>query len=379
MKAVIYARYSSDNQREESIEGQLRECGAYAEREGITIVNNYIDRALSAKTDNRPAFQQMIEDGKKNLFDAILVWKLDRFARNRTDSAIYKAVLRKNNVKVVSATEKISDGPEGIILEAMIEGMSEYFSAELSQKVSRGMTENALKSKFNGGNYTFGYAIDENGHFSPDPLAAPIVVEVFQKYADGATVQSMANELIARNIRTTKGNPMNYNRVHHMLTNRRYLGEYKFKDVTIPDAFAPIIPQALFDEVQRRMEKNKKAPATRKAKQEYILSGKLFCGKCGEQMVGECGRGKMGKVYFYYKCANAKRRKCDKKSAQKAWIEDLAVRHTLEALNDENLVDKVVDTLFEMQNRENVNLPLLEKQLADTEKAINNMYLSSKK
>ena len=89
MTAVIYARYSSDNQREESIEGQIRECTAYAEKNGITIVKHYIDRAISAKTDNRPEFQQMIKDSDKKLFDIVLVWKLDRFARNRYDSARY--------------------------------------------------------------------------------------------------------------------------------------------------------------------------------------------------------------------------------------------------------------------------------------------------
>ena len=131
MKAVIYARYSSDNQREESIEGQLRECKEYAEKNGITILCSYIDRALSAKTDNRPEFQNMVQDSAKGLFDTVLVWKLDRFARNRYDSAHYKAILRRNGVKVVSATENISDGPEGIILESMLEEMAEYYSCLL--------------------------------------------------------------------------------------------------------------------------------------------------------------------------------------------------------------------------------------------------------
>lgn len=110
MTAVIYARYSSDNQREESIEGQIRECTAYAEKNGITIVKHYIDRAISAKTDNRPEFQQMIKDSDKKLFDIVLVWKLDRFARNRYDSARYKTQLKKNGVKLMSATEIISEG-----------------------------------------------------------------------------------------------------------------------------------------------------------------------------------------------------------------------------------------------------------------------------
>lgn len=151
MKAVIYARYSSDNQREESIEGQIRECTAFAEKNNITILRHYIDRAFSAKTDNRPEFQNMIKDSGKRLFDMIIVWKLDRFARNRYDSARYKTALKKNGVKVVSATEVISDGAEGIILESVLEGYAEYYSADLSEKVVRGMTENALKSKYNGG------------------------------------------------------------------------------------------------------------------------------------------------------------------------------------------------------------------------------------
>ena len=129
MNGVIYARYSSDNQREESIEGQLRECKEYAERNGITILGTYIDRALSAKTDNRPEFQHMIKDSAKGLFDIALVWKLDRFARNRYDSARYKNILKKNGVKVISARENISEGSEGIILDAMLEGYAEYYSA----------------------------------------------------------------------------------------------------------------------------------------------------------------------------------------------------------------------------------------------------------
>ena len=145
MKAVIYARYSSDNQREESIEGQLRECKEYAEKNSITILSTYIDRALSAKTDNRPEFQHMIKDSAKGLFDIVLVWKLDRFARNRYDSAHYKATLRKNGVKVVSATEAIAEDSTGILLESLLEGYAEFYSAELSEKVIRGRTENALK------------------------------------------------------------------------------------------------------------------------------------------------------------------------------------------------------------------------------------------
>jgi len=151
MKAVIYARYSSDNQREESIEGQLRERKEYAEKNGITLLTTYIDRALSAKTDNRPEFQRMVKDSAKGLFDMVIVWKLDRFSRGRYDSAHYKRILKKNGVKVVSATERIAEDSTGILLESLLEGYAEFYSAELSEKVKRELTENALKCKCNGG------------------------------------------------------------------------------------------------------------------------------------------------------------------------------------------------------------------------------------
>ena len=191
MIGVIYARYSSDSQREESIEGQLRECYAFAEKQGISIMDTYIDRALSAKTDNRPAFQQMIKDSAKQKFDLIIVWKLDRFARNRYDSARYKNTLKKNNVRVISATESISEGSEGILLESVLEGMAEYYSVDLSEKVTRGMTENALKCKFNGGTVPIGYVINKDQMFEVDPVKAPSVVAAFQAYADGKTIKEI--------------------------------------------------------------------------------------------------------------------------------------------------------------------------------------------
>ena len=147
MKAVIYARYSTESQREESIEGQIRECTEYAARNGITLLRTYIDRALSARTADRPEFQRMIADSEGGLFDAVLVWKLDRFSRDRYDSTHYKHILKKHGVRVISAKENISDGPEGIILESMLEGYAEYYSAELSQKIQRGQYDNAMKCK----------------------------------------------------------------------------------------------------------------------------------------------------------------------------------------------------------------------------------------
>ena len=308
MKAVIYARYSSDSQREESIEGQLRECTAYCMKNDITILRTYIDRALSAKTDNRPDFQRMIKDSAKGLFDTVIVWKLDRFARNRYDSARYKAQLKKYGVKVLSATENISDGPEGIILESLLEGMAEYYSAELAEKVIRGHTENALKCKYNGGTPTFGYKIDEDRHYQLDPRTAPVVLEVFTMYDQGKTMKEIRDHLNSKGVTTVRGKKIDLNFVAAVLHNRKYIGEYSYREIVTPGGIPAIVPQDLFDRVQSKTAKNKKAPARHKAEDDYLLTTKLFCGTCGAMMVGESGTSShQGRKYHYYRCVNTKK------------------------------------------------------------------------
>ena len=374
MTAVIYARYSSDNQREESIEGQIRECTAYAEKNDITVVKHYIDRAISAKTDNRPQFQQMIRDSERKLFDMVLVWKLDRFARNRYDSARYKTQLKKNGVKLMSATEIISDGPEGIILESVLEGYAEYYSADLSEKVIRGMTENALKGKFTGGAVPVGYRIDENQRFQTDPLTAPLIAEAFRMYNEGATMTEVRDWLNEHQVKNPRGGPMSYNTVQHMLKNRRYIGELKYRDILIPDAIPPIVSPELFEDVQIKMAKNKKAPARHKAEESYLLTTKLYCGKCGALMFGESGVSHTGKMYTYYKCAAAKKKKtCDKKAVRKQWLEDLVVNETMKLVEDDASMNAIIAKVMELQNQESTDLPIYEKQLKETETGITNM------
>ena len=374
MTAVIYARYSSDNQREESIEGQIQECTAYAEKNGITIVKHYIDRAISAKTDNRPEFQQMIKDSDKKLFDIVLVWKLDRFARNRYDSARYKTQLKKNGVKLMSATEIISEGPEGIILESVLEGYAEYYSADLAEKVVRGQTENILKGRCNGGRGTFGYMLDSEQKFHIDPLASPFVVESFRKYRDGLTMKEIRDWLNENGIKNPVGGAFTYNSVEHMLKNRRYIGELKFRDVVVPDAIPPIVPLELFDDVQEKIAKNKKAPARRKAEDDYLLTTKLHCGCCGALMFGESGTSRTGEVHRYYKCATAKKHKgCKKKTVLKQWLEDLVVNQTMQLVRDDAAMESIIAKVMELQDQENTNLPLYEKQLRDAESGIQNM------
>ena len=374
MTGVIYARYSSDNQREESIEGQLRECNAFAQRNDIQIVGTYIDRAFSARTDNRPDFQRMIKDSANGSFDTVIVWKLDRFARNRYDSALYKSFLRKNGVKVISATEVIADTAEGILLESLLEGLAEYYSADLAEKVIRGLTENALKCKFNGGTLPLGYTIDSEQHFQIDPLTAPAVLEAFKRYAEGISMTEIAEEMNTKGLRSVFGGKIGVDMVTRMLKNRRYIGEYKYRDIVHPHGIPAIIPQELFDSVQRRMATNKKAPAKHKAEDEYLLTTKLRCGKCDRFMVGESGKSKNSTVYRYYKCVGVKQHKgCDKKTVRKDWIEDFVVKQIEKVLSDDALLENIADTIMEIQSRENTVLPMLRKQYADLQRGIDNL------
>ena len=376
MNAVIYARYSSDNQREESIEGQLRECKEYADQNGITVVRTYIDRALSAKTDSRPQFQQMIHDSATHTFEAVLVWKLDRFSRNRYDSAHYKRILKNNRVHVVSVTEPISNTPEGIMLESLLEGMAEYYSAELAEKVSRGHKENALKAKFNGGPVPLGYRIDSEHRYQIDPATAPVVQEAFQRYAAGESIRSIIESLNARGIRNSRGNPFTKNSFQTLLKNRRYLGEYRYKDTVIPDAIPAIIDPDCFDAVQRRCEIHRQAPAHNKADVHYLLTTKLFCGKCGTMMAGESGRSHTGTVHCYYKCGTRKRggkEVCSLKPVRKEPLEQFVVKTALEKVLNDRVIDLLADKLLEYQSKENTRLPVLQAELKEVKRRIDNL------
>lgn len=376
MKGVIYARYSSDNQREESIEGQLRECNAFAEKNGIQIINNYIDRALSAKTDNRPSFQRMISDSAKEQFDVIIVWKLDRFARNRYDSAHYKAILKRNNVRVISATEVISQGPEGIILESLLEGMAEYYSAELAEKIVRGMTENAYKCKLNGGAIPFGYYIDDERHFRIVEEEAAVVREVFKLYNDGLTLQQIADHLNSKGILTRRGTAFRVASVSKIISNRRYMGEYRFREIIVEDGIPAIVTKEQFEAANKRLNGNKRAPAKFKAKDEdeYILTTKLYCGKCMSFMVGESGTSRKNITYRYYKCFSAKRKSgCDKKAVKKDVIEDLVIDQIQKLIRDDELVTEIAEIVLKVQSEGGSEIPILKKQLSDTEKSITNI------
>ena len=376
-KAVIYARYSSHSQRDESIDAQLRECHDYASKNDYVVIEEYCDKALTGKTDARAAFQKMIKDAKNNKFNYVLVYKLDRFARNRYDSAMYKNILKKHNVKVISIMENISDSPEGIILESVLEGMAEYYSANLSQNIKRGMTENALQCKYNGSGVPLGYTITPDKHFAIDDMGAKIVTEIFNMYAGGKNTSEIIAYCNGKGYKTSKGQVFNKNSIGRILTNEKYIGTYRHGDIVIENGIPAIIDKELFEKVQKMYKKNYKSRARGKANVDYLLTGKIFCGHCGEHIYGISGTGKSGKKHYYYVCSSRRETKnCNKENENKDWLEDIVIKTTIEnVLTDEN-IELIATKAMELINAENEDtseLKYYENELKETQKQIKNI------
>lgn len=374
MNVVIYARFSSHNQTEQSIEGQLKVCYEFAERNGYIVIGEYIDRALSGTNDNRPQFQKMIADSAKHQFEFILVYQLDRFARNRYDSAIYKTQLRKNGVRVLSVRENITDDASGVIIEGLFEALGEYYSRELSQKITRGMEINASKCLATGGNVALGYYVNSDKRFQIDETTALIVVKIFEMYASGHTIKQITTYLNNQQLKTSRGVEFNKNSLRKILQNKRYIGIYTYKDTEIKDGVPRIISDEIFYKVQEILEKNKKAPARAKANVEYLLTTKLFCGHCKEMMTGLSGTGRNGTLHCYYTCNSAKKKLCKKRNVQKDYIEDVIVAKAREQLTDDN-ISKIaieIETICERE-KDGSNIKRLKKQISEIDKAIENL------
>lgn len=375
MNVVIYARYSSHSQTEQSIEGQLQTCYEYARSHNYMVIGEYIDRAQSGTTDSRAEFQRMIADSDKHTFEGVLVYQLDRFARNRYDSAINKAKLKKNGVRVISARENISDDASGILVEGVLESMAEYYSAELSQKIRRGMEINAQKCLANGSNPGLGYKVDSERRYYVDEEEAKIVREIFERYASGETVTDIVQDLNRRKLTTSLGRPFNKNSLHRMLNNKRYIGYYLYKGQETPGGMPRIIEDELFDRVQHILSRNKQAPARSRGKEEYLLTTKLFCGYCREMMTGYGGTGKSGKAYHYYACNNFKRRKCKKKVVRKEKIEDRVVLECRKLLTDRN-IERIAAAVAAAckADRDTTSVKRIKAAIQEADTAIENLW-----
>ena len=371
--AVIYARYSSDKQREESIEGQIRECTAFAESQDITILDTYIDRALSAKTDHRPSFLQMVADSAKKQFQYIIVYTLDRFSRNRYDSAIYKNKLKKNGVKVLSAKENIVDGPIGIITESLLEGMAEYYSAELAQKVIRDMKGNAMKGNWNGGSLPLGYNATKDKHLAINPPQAKAVKMIYELYDQGFGIMAIISKLNEKGLSTRSNKPFNRSSIDGVLRNTKYIGYYMWQDIKVP--CPRIISDKLFLSVQEKLKSKHRRKGV--VVTSYPLTGKLFCGKCGSSMKSDAGTSRDGSKHLYYVCNNRRRNhKCDLSPLPKNTLEKIVLNKTLEILDNQKIIDEIIKQILEQQKNHKANpiILSLENDIKTLKSKIDKLY-----
>lgn len=356
-KVALYARFSSENQRTESIDAQIRAMQEYCSRNNFIIVETYIDEAKSATTDKRPAFQQMIADSVKKTFDILLVHKLDRFARNRYDSAIYKKELKKNGVQVYSVLENLDNSPESIIMESVLEGMSEYYSQNLSREVMKGLKETAYQCMHTGGKPPLGYDVDpETRKLIINPYEAETVKIIFDMYSKGYGYSPILEELNRQNRKTKLNKTFMKNSLYSILTNPKYKGLYvfnrssaksiygtrnthlhkNFEDIIAIDGGCPqIVEEDVYDKVQDRINNNKHKGGRQCAKENYLLSGKVFCKECGRSMSGNARRsGTTKAMYITYRCFT-KRYTCSNKEINRNYLEkyviDLLIKHIFNA------------------------------------------------
>ena len=327
--AVIYARYSSERQNEQSIEGQLRICNQYAEANGLKVLDTYIDRAMTGTNDNRPAFQQMLADSEKAVpWDIVLVYAIDRFGRNSIEIALNKQKLKKNNKTLISATQRTSenlDGTknlDGILLENMYIGLAEYYSAELSQKIKRGLFENRSKGLYPGGRVPFGYRV-ENKRIYVDKEKADIVLYIFQQYSQGVIAKDIIADLTAKGI-THLGKPFEVTTMYKMLRLKKYIGICTCAGQDYDNIYPPIVPVGLFKEVGQILKKNKVGSKSKKV--DFLLKGKLVCGYCGKSLQGDSGTSRSGNTNYYYKCMGRKKMHiCKKEIIPKDRLETIIV------------------------------------------------------
>jgi site-specific DNA recombinase len=393
---AVYMRYSSHNQREESLDAQLRACREYAGRKGLQIVATYSDSAKSGMNADREEFLRMIEDSEKGQFKYLLVHKLDRFSRDKYDAVTYKRKLKVNGVSVLSVTENLDDSPESVILESLLEAMAQYYSGNLAREVMKGMKESAYQCTHLGGTPPLGYDIGPDRKYVVNEVEAQIVRTIFEQYASGVGYNQILRHLNGMGYRTKRGNPFAKNSLYSILENEKYVGTFIFnrkleKDVSgkrnpqwkpredwivIEGGIPAIVDKETFEKVQKKLEFNACNGGRFKAREIYLLSGSVFCGECGSSMYGntrKCGRNKSR--YSSYRCSNrANHKGCANKELRKEYLENYVLDELYKSLFSECSIKKLVEMLADYNQRKrsesNSELNLAQKELADVNQKI---------
>ena len=375
--AVIYARYSSHSQRDVSIDQQVKAITEYAAQRKLTVVQVYADRAISGTTDNRPEFKRMIEDAKAEAWQYVIVYSLDRFSRDRFDAITYKQILKSHGIRVLSAMENISEEPTGVILESVLEGLAQYYSMELSQKIRRGLNDNASKCMV-AASIPFGYMKGPDNKYAINPETAPIVKEIFGRVLKGENYIDIARDLNERGIRTKSKSEWNRSSFK-FLTNERYMGIYIYGDVRIEGGMPAIVDPETFHAVQAEVERRQNPKGAivkrRRTNTVYLLTGKAYCDCCKSPLVGKSGTGRHGGFYTYYACKNMLEKNCDLKRVPQEKLEWFVAGVLKKFAMDPELVDLMVDISMKAQEERNNSseMTLLRNELKQVESSINNI------
>lgn len=380
---VIYARFSSYGQNEQSIEAQIRICKEFAENKGLNIINLYSDKAKTGTNAARPAFQRMISDAQSGAFQYIIVYMFDRFARNRRDSIIYKEMLReKYGIKVLSALEPIAEDEGGEFYEMFLEWNAEKYSKRLSKRVRDGLDTSAANGTFCGGHLLFGYKIDlepisgkpgkYNKRIIIDEEEAKIIRYVFEEYDKGTEKKEIAKLLNEKGYRV-KGKTVTGKTFDKWIVNAKYTGDFMFGGRHCTNMYPAIIDKELFDRVQKRLNKNRYfAGGLATAKVPYLLTGKLFCGHCETAMVSDGGTSKSGVQHSYYTCKKRKKGECTKRRENKDDLELHVTSCVVDFLSDKkNAEVAVTDVLNYYDKRtDEQNLKSIVAKIANVQKEV---------
>ena len=310
----------------------------------------------------------------------VLVYKLDRFSRNKYETAINKKLLRDNGVKLISAMENIPDTPEGIILESLLEGMAEYYSAELSQKVLRGLNENRQKGLYTGGLVIFGYRANHKKIEICEP-EAEIVRHIFEELTEGIPMKDIMEELNEKGI-LYRGKPFAKSTIYRLITNEKYVGIYRHGDEVYTNIYPPIVPEKVFYFVKEKLDANKYGKHTREA--VYLLKEKVRCGYCGHMVVSESGTSHTNSVIRYYKCGGKKNShiECESAPIRKELLEDIVANSTYEILNNPDTIDLIASKILiahQKKNQSQALIEILQTEYAAVQRSIENILNNMEK
>ena len=379
---LLYTRYSSQGQNEQSIDGQLRINREFADQKNINILGVYIDKAKTGTNDNRPDFQRMIEDikaGKYKNLKYVIVYMFDRFARNRLDSIMYKEMLRRYGVRVISALEPVSEDEGGEFYEMYLEWSAEKYSKRLSKRVRDGLDTSVANGTFCGGYLIYGYKIRKEPiagkneryikYVEIDEPQAAVVRYVFEQYASGVSKEKIAAALTAQGHRY-KGKPYLGRYFDKWLVNDKYTGTFNFGERETSNMYPAIIDRATFDRAQELLQKNKYFAKSDAPRIPFFLTSKLFCKPCGTPMIADGGTSKTGATYQYYICKTARKGKCDKKREEKNALELDVTEMTIKELSDKKRVQWIADKMIAYHGRrtDTAILHSLEVRITNTQK-----------